>query len=100
MEGEGQVETQVRECSKLDEIFEDMDGDIFDTVLSFGPVHELKNRLKALEEQEIDLHNVQTPQVTFSPFMFRTNPLIYRILWPGVCPITPSPSCHNGIKQV
>ena len=48
MEGEGEVETKVSEFSKLDEIFEYMDGDIFDMVLSFGPVHELKNRLQDL----------------------------------------------------
>ena len=48
MEVEGEVETQAHKFSKLDDIFEDRDGDIFDTVLSFGPMHELKNRLKDL----------------------------------------------------
>ena len=56
--GEGEVDTQVYEFSKLDEIFEDNDGDIFDIVLSFGMVHESNNRIKYLEEQGIDLHDI------------------------------------------
>ena len=35
LEGEGEVEVQVIEFNKPNENFEDMDGDVFDTVLSF-----------------------------------------------------------------
>ena len=45
MEGESEVETQFCEFCKLDEFFEYKDGDIFDTVLSFGLVHDLKDIL-------------------------------------------------------
>ena len=53
MEGEGEVETHVCEFNKLDEIFEDMDGDVFGKVLSFGPVHELKNRINTFRNREL-----------------------------------------------
>ena len=49
MGGEGEVEAHVREFNKLEEIFEDMDGDFFDTVFNFDLMHELKNKLKILE---------------------------------------------------
>ena len=58
MEGEGEVEAHVRELNNLEEIFEDKDRDVFDTVLSFSPVHELKNKLKTLETQGIYVHDV------------------------------------------
>ena len=41
------MEVHVRKFSKLDE-FEDIDEYFFDTVLSLGPMHELKGRLKTL----------------------------------------------------
>ena len=62
MEGEREVKTQVHEFGKLEEIFEDIDGDIFDTLLSFGLVHELKNKLKTFKDQGFDLHNVYKTQ--------------------------------------
>ena len=43
------MEAHVREFNKLEEMFEDQDGDVFDTALSFNPMHELKNKLKILE---------------------------------------------------
>ena len=43
MEGEREIETQVHEFSKLEEVFVDRDGDIFYVVLSFGLIHEIKN---------------------------------------------------------
>ena len=45
MEGEREIETKVHEFGKLEDIFEDRDGNIFDIIISFGPVHELKNKL-------------------------------------------------------
>ena len=49
MEGEGEVEAQVREFRKLDQMFEVRDKYVFDIVLSFGPIHELKSRFKTFE---------------------------------------------------
>ena len=43
------MEVHVREFSKLEEIFEKRYGDVFVTVLYFGLVHELKNKLKTIE---------------------------------------------------
>ena len=59
MEEELEIETYNREFNKLEEIFEDRGGVCFHTIISFGPVHELKIRLKTLEEQGIDLYGVQ-----------------------------------------
>ena len=42
----------------MDENFEEKDGYVFDMVLYFGPIHELKSILKTLEVQGIDLHKV------------------------------------------
>ena len=72
--GEGEVDTQVYEFSKLDEIFEDNDGDIFDIVLSFGMVHESNNRIKYLKEHGIDLHDIHKSH--FHHF-YQTKPFIF-----------------------
>ena len=50
MEGEGEVETQVHEFGKLEEIFEDRYGDVFKTMLSFSPVHESKNKIQTFKK--------------------------------------------------
>ena len=39
MNSGGEVEVQALEFQKIDEVFKDKDGDIFDTILSFGPIH-------------------------------------------------------------
>ena len=38
MDSVGEVETQDLEFQKLEEVFEDRDGSIFDIVLSFGSI--------------------------------------------------------------
>ena len=58
MEGEGEVEVHVKKFNNLEEIFEDRDGDVSDTLLSFGPVHEIKSKLKTLEAQEINVNGI------------------------------------------
>ena len=68
MEGEGEIKAQVREFNKLEEIF-----DVFDTVLSFGPVNELKNKLKTLQTQGIDIHDIHR-----SHFLSKPNPQFSR----------------------
>ena len=52
------MKSLAKEFNKLEEIFEDRDGDVFDTVLSFGNIHELKNKLKTLETQGIDVNGI------------------------------------------
>ena len=52
------MEVHVREFSKLEEIFEKRYGDVFVTVLYFGLVHELKNKLKTIETRGIDVHDI------------------------------------------
>ena len=39
MDSGGETETQTLEFQKLEEVFEDRDGDIFDNIMSFGSVH-------------------------------------------------------------
>ena len=47
MEGGWEIETQLHEFGKLEEIFEDRDGDIFYTIISFGLFHELKIKFQS-----------------------------------------------------
>ena len=51
MESRGEVEAQALEFQKLEEIFEDRDGVVFDTFLSFGTIHQLKVKLQAFKYQ-------------------------------------------------
>ena len=51
------MEAHVKDFNKLEEIF-DMENDVFEIVLSFGPIHELKNKLKTLETQGICVHGI------------------------------------------
>ena len=60
MKAKGEVKAQFRKFNKLEETFEDRDGDVFNIVLYFGPMHELKNKLKTLETQGVDVHSVHT----------------------------------------
>ena len=50
MDSGGEVEFQSLEFQKIDEVFEDGDGDIFYTIFSFGPVHQLKTKLESFKE--------------------------------------------------
>ena len=50
----GGVEAQALEFQRIDEVLEDRDSRIFDTILSFGPISQLKMRFK---DQGTDLHN-------------------------------------------
>ena len=50
MDSGGEVEKQDLEFQKLEEVFEDRDDDIFDYVLSFGPIHQLKTKLEAFKD--------------------------------------------------
>ena len=50
MESGGEIKAHVHEFRKLEEIFKDKDGNVFDIVLSFGPIHELKSKIQTFKE--------------------------------------------------
>ena len=58
MDSEDEVGEHALELQKIDEVFEDRDSDIFYTLLSFGPIHQLKTKLEAFKDQGIDLHGI------------------------------------------
>ena len=43
------MEVQVKEFNRLEENLEDKDDDVFGTILSLGPIHEIKNKLNTIE---------------------------------------------------
>ena len=58
MDSVGEVEAGALEFQKIDGVFEDRDDKIFYTVLSLGPIHQLKTKLEIFKDQGIDLLNV------------------------------------------
>ena len=52
------VESQALEYQKIEEVFEDKDCEVFDTLLSYGSVYQLKSKLKLLKNQRTDVHGV------------------------------------------
>ena len=58
MDSGGEVEAQALKFLKIDEFLEDRDNKIFDTILSFRPIIQLKTKLDAFKGQGIDLHYI------------------------------------------
>ena len=62
----------------IEELFEDKYSEIFDTILLNGPIEDLKNKLKLLKDQGIEIHSVyksyfhyfSTDQTLSSPKFF------------------------------
>ena len=52
------VEVQNLEYQKLEELFEDRDSEVFDTILLNGWIDTFKKKLKLLKDQGTDIHNV------------------------------------------
>ena len=52
------VEAQNLEYQKVEELFEDRDAEVFDTILLNGPIDIVKQKLKLLKDQGTDIHNV------------------------------------------
>ena len=50
MDSGGEVEAQALEFQKIYEVLEDRYRGIFDTIMSFGPIHQLKNKLDAFKD--------------------------------------------------
>ena len=58
MAGVREVEALSLEYQKIEELFEDKDSEIFDTILLNGPIEALKNKLKLLRDQGKKIHSV------------------------------------------
>ena len=58
MEGEGEIEAHIHEFGKVEEKLEQGDGDVFDTVLSFDTIHELKTKRQTFKDLGTNLHDV------------------------------------------
>ena len=52
------VESLNLEYQKNEELFEDKDAEVFDMVLLNGPINVVKQKLKLIKDQGIDIHNV------------------------------------------
>ena len=52
------VEAQNLGYQKVEELFEDRDLEVFDTILLNGPIDTIKKKLKLLKHQGTDIHNV------------------------------------------
>ena len=52
------VEAQDSKYYKFEELFEDRDAEIFDTILLNGPIDIVKKKLNLLKDQGTDIHNV------------------------------------------
>ena len=50
--------TQNLDYDKIEELFEDRDLDIFDTILLNEPVETVKNKLKLLKDQGTYMHDI------------------------------------------
>ena len=48
----------MQEYQKIEEVFEDKDCEIFDTILSINLIDLLKNKLRVVKDQGIDVHGV------------------------------------------
>ena len=53
-----EVESLNLEYQKIEELFEDKDAEVFDTILLNGPIDSVKQKLKLLKDQGTDIHNV------------------------------------------
>ena len=60
-----EVEARALEFQKIVEVFEDIYGGIFYTILSFDPIHKLKTKMDAFKDQGTGLHNVFQPHLYF-----------------------------------
>ena len=58
MDSGGKIEFQYLEYHKIEEVLEDRESEVFDTLLSFGSVNQLKTKIKTFEDQGTDLHGV------------------------------------------
>ena len=53
-----EVETVKLEYQNIEELFEDKDSEIFDTIMLNRPIEAVKNKLKLLKDQGTDIHSV------------------------------------------
>ena len=53
-----ELSIQNLEYKNIEELFEDRDSDIFDTILLNEPMETVKNKLKLCKDQGTDMHNI------------------------------------------
>ena len=53
-----EVEVQNLEYHRIEEVFEDKVSNIFDTILSNGPIDVVKTKLKLLKDQGTEVHSI------------------------------------------
>ena len=53
-----EVEVQNLEYHRIEEVFEDKESDIFDTILLNGPIDSVKAKLKPLKDQGTEVHGI------------------------------------------
>ena len=70
MDSGGEIEDQVLEFQKKEEVFEYKYSEICDSMLSFGLVNQLKTQIKTFKDQGTDLYGVFTSHF----FLSKTNP--------------------------
>ena len=58
MDSVERVKAQASEYQNIEEVLEDKYYDVFDTLLLYGLVDQLKSKLKLLKEQGTDVHGV------------------------------------------
>ena len=58
MDSRREMEAQALEFQKIEEVFEDKDSEIFDTLLSFGSIKQLQIKLKTFKEKGKHMYGV------------------------------------------
>ena len=53
-----EVEVQNLEYQRIEEVFEDKDSNIFDTILFNGPIDSVKTKLKLLKYKGTEVHGI------------------------------------------
>ena len=76
MDSGGEIDAQTLEFQKIEEVFEDRDSEVFDTLLTFGSINQLKTKIKTFEHQGTSLHGVCRSHFHF--FLSGTHPKFSR----------------------
>ena len=73
-----ELAVQNLEYQKIDELFEERDSEVFDTILLNWPIETMKNKLKLLKYQGIYVHDIYS---SVSPFFHGPNLEFPQIHW-------------------
>ena len=58
MDNGWEIEAYTLEFHKIEEVFKDRDGEVFDTLLSVGSINQSQTKLKTFKYQDKDVHDV------------------------------------------